>query len=232
MKIAIYGDSFGYEDLLFNEYHPNIEKIGKSWVSYLRKEYEILNFCQPASDLYYSYNIFKDNYSKFDKNIFLITSSGRFSFKHNNQFLHSHSIASAQGKLKIEQSYHKKKALQAVIDYFEYLQDIDRDQTIDLLIKEDIYKLDPNVLTIECFNENGLVNITKQEDIQWNAKLTYSALDKVLDLRFSHMTKENNFILFQLVKECLTENKKFVFDINNFYKPNIEQKNLYLVSKK
>jgi hypothetical protein len=232
MKIAIYGDSFGYEDLLFNEYHPNIEIIGKSWVSYLRKEYEISNFCQPASDLYYSYNLFKENYSKFDKNIFLVTSSGRFSFKHNNQFLHSHSIASAQGKLKIEQNYYKKKALQAVINYFEYLQDIDKDQTIDRLIKEDIIKLDPSVLLIECFGKEGLVNITKQEDIQWNSKLTYSALDKVLDLRFSHMTRENNLILFKLVNNCLIENKKFAFDINNFYKPAIEQKNLYLVPKK
>jgi hypothetical protein len=231
MKIAIYGDSFGSEDLLFNQYHPNIEQIGKPWVSYLREKYEIVNYCRPASDLYYSYKIFKENYSQFDKNIFLITSSGRFSFKFDNAYIHSHSIFSAQGKYKIEKDSMKKKALQAVIDYFRYLQDSDKDREIDELILKEIKCLDSNALLIHCFGKNGLFNITKQEDIAWNSKLTYSALDPVLDVRYSHITKENNIILSKLVDECLIQNKEFIFDIKQFYTPTLQQKDLYLVPK-
>lgn len=231
MKVAIYGDSFGYEELLFNQYHSNIEKIGKSWVTYLRDNYEIINYCQPASDLYYSYQNFKKNYSRFDKNIFLITSSSRFSFKYDDTYIHSHSIASAQGKLKIEKNTSKQTTLSAVVEYFTYLQDTDRDQEIDSLMYNEIMRLDPNVLLIDCFGNNGLVNITKQEDTAWNSRLTYSALDKVLDIRFSHMTKENNLILFDLVNKCLKENNPFEFNLNNFYSPTLKQKDLYLVQK-
>lgn len=232
MKVAIYGDSFGYEDLLFNEYHPNVEKIGKSWVSYLKDYYRVDNFCKPASDLYYSYKQFLNNYKKYDKNIFLITSPGRLSFKFNTDFIHSHNLISAMGKLKIEKNSDNQKALQAAIDYFNFIQDIERDKCIDNLLIKEIIQLDSNALVINCFGDNGLYNITKLEDSTWNIKLTYSALDSLLDIRYSHMTKENNLVLFDIVKDCIDNNKKFVFNLSNFNSPAMKQKDLYLVQKK
>lgn len=231
MNVAIYGDSFGYEELLFNEYHPNIEHIGKSWVTYLRSNYNITNFSKPASDLYYSYNLFLQNYKKYDKNIFLITAPGRLSIKFSNEYIHSHNVLSAIGKHKIEKNTEKRKVLTAAIDYFNYIQDDNKDIEVNRLLINELSKLDHKLLKIYCFGADGLYNITKLEDSTWNLKQTYTSLDNTLDLRYSHMTKENNYALYSIVKHSLENNTNFEFDIKNFNAPKKDEKNLYIVDK-
>jgi len=232
MKVAIYGDSFGSEKPIFQKFHENQKFISPSWVSLLRADYDIDNFCESGSDHYFSFKNFLENYQKYSLNIFIETSPQRLSTPLGNGFLHNHNENSAIWKLKDELDLDKVNICQAAVSYFRYLQSDKKDQIISNLFRDKIKNLDTNCILIDAFGDNGLYNITAMENDYWNYTPKYTKNDKVCDLRYSHMTRENNVILYTKIKDCIENNNQFEFQIKDFQQPKIKDKDLYFVEYK
>jgi hypothetical protein len=231
MKIGLYGDSFGYEKPIYGINHPKLSDINPSWVTLLREHYSIDNFCCPASDLYFSYNNFVSNYKKFDLNIFIATSPHRLSINYNNTIIHNSGLNSAESKLKTDSDIFRNKIHKASVDYFLYLQDIQRDVVFSTLIKESIQKLDQNCIIIDAFGSNGLFNITNMENKSWKISPSYTLLDSFLDLRYCHFTEENNHILYNTICLCIKNKLNFELDLKNFVTPSFDVRRKYLIKK-
>ena len=231
MKIAIYGDSFGYEHPIFGIDHPKLKEINPSWVTLLRKDYSIDNFCYPASDLYFSYNNFISNYKKFNLNIFIATNPHRLSVKHGDKFIHNSGLNSAESKLETDTDLTRKKVHKAAVDYFLYLQDDERDIVLSTLIKDSVKTLDKNCIIIDAFGKDGLFNITLMENETWSITPSYTLLDSFLDLRYCHMTEENNYILYNLINNCIKNQSNFEFNLSNFITPTFDERKKYLIKK-
>lgn len=231
MKIAIYGDSFGSEEPVFQTYHNNLNKIDPSWVTLLKEDFSVDNFCESGSDYYFSFNNFVENYKKYSLNIFLKTSPHRLSLPYKNKYIHNHNINSSIAKLENETDKTKIKMLKASIDYFKYLQDEKKDLVISDLFTEKILSLDPNCLIVDSFGNNGLFNVTLMENKIWKFNPTYTKKDEFLDLRYCHMTQENNKIMYNKIKECIEKQIKFNFNLSDFVIPSMNTKDLYLVKR-
>lgn len=231
MKIAIYGDSFGSETPVFQTYHKNLEIIGDPWPTLLKQDYIVANFCESGSDHYFSFYKFLTNYKNYDLNIFIETSPFRLSTEYENKFIHNHNIDSAKAKLKIEKNQERKNILLASVNYFLYLQNDNKDKIISKLFREKIKTLDPNCFIIDAFGKKGLFNITLKENQAWDIHPSYTKHDEFLDLRYCHMTQENNFILYKKIKESINSKIEFKFNLSDYKIPNAEQKTLYLVKK-
>lgn len=230
MKIAIYGDSFGFEDLIFIDYHKNLDFIGLSWSKMLRESFNVTNFCYPGSDIYFSYNNFIENYMNYDFNIFIFTSPYRLSVKYKNDHMHNHGIDSALAKLKYEKDTEKNKILHASIDYFKYLQNDEKDKLFSDLIRKEL-KNKKNTIIIDSFGSHGLFNITLMENKVWNILPSYTKDDQYIDLRFCHMTQKNNLIFYKQIVDCIKGKSGYIFDITNFEHPSLHEKEIYLVYK-
>lgn len=230
MKIAIYGDSFGYEKPIFVDYYKNIELIGNAWSAMLHNSYDVTNFSYPGSDIFFSYKKFIENHLNYDFNIFICTSPYRLSVTYKNEYLHNHGLASATAKAKQEKDKEKSKILKASVEYFKHLQNDERDKIFSNLIRKEIENTS-NTLIIDSFGPQGLFNVTLMENEVWNVSPSYTIEDPYIDLRFCHMTQKNNEILAEQIKYCIKHNMIYNFDINNFHLPKKEEKELYLVKK-
>jgi len=74
-KIAIYGDSFG--NMRLENFQGDLRDRGLGWPEWLEKKYQVTNFAQSGSSLFYSYKLFLENNKDFDYNIFLVTEPNR-----------------------------------------------------------------------------------------------------------------------------------------------------------
>jgi hypothetical protein len=64
MNIGIFGNSFSDD-----KWKP----AGfESWIDILRKEHMVDNYSVSCTSIWFSYNKFIENYTKYDKNIFII----------------------------------------------------------------------------------------------------------------------------------------------------------------
>lgn len=228
LKVGVFGDSFGYEDSIFSNKSVESRSIGKSWVTLLRDHVNIDNYCKPGSDLYFSYKNFIENYQKFDKNIFLITNFNRFSFKFQNGFVHAHSFNSAKSQLK-NNIGEKQRALKASMDYFLYLQDDEKDIMLRDLFINDIVSKSNNTIFINCFGANSLNEIMQQENQVWNLPSRYTFNEKFIDIRKSHLTNQNNEILFGKVLKYLLHDDSLTIKTTDFYVPSLNEKELYII---
>ena len=231
MKIAIYGDSFGTETPIFETEHPNLSKVGTPWVSLLRQHYNVDNYCVSGSDYYFSFNNFLKNYKRYDINIFIETACNRLSIKQNNVFVHNHNIQSATAKLKDSTDNSLNNIYKASVQYFTHLHDIEKDEVLTSLMRKEIERLDSNCFFIKSFGEHGLFNITLNENKIWKVNPTYTKDDKFLDLRYCHMTKENNHTLYKIVYDKILTKEKFSYTLDDFVGTRLQDKNLYLVKK-
>ena len=227
MKLAIYGDSFGFRDQIY--IRKEFKHVGLSWPALLEQDYDITHYCVPACDVWYSYDHFLKHHEKYDYNIFIVTGSDRLSVNLPTGWVHSHGYDSAVGKLRTEKDKEKQKVLEATKHWFKYIHRFEKEKQIKKLIVNDVRQ--KGALLIDSFGENGLYNITEMENNVWNKKLKYNFnLDNTIDIRHCHMTKENNLIMYDLIKEAI-KNNTWNFNIDNFIKPTFEEKDLYFISK-
>ena len=220
-KLAIYGDSFSSTQPIFDLDDSNLSKIGPPW-PLLLSNYSVTNFSYPGTDLYYSYKHFLDNYTQFDQNIFVITSINRISIKYNNEWIN---IISNPRK------HPKKNKVTTILTNYLTVQDLERERLFKKLILNDIKSKDKNVYIIDAFDDiDGLRLITKMENVCWG--FDYLNMPKTTyDLRYCHMTDRNNEILAKQITADL-DNKvtKFKLNIDTFYKPNKNDKDIYIVN--
>ena len=222
MKIGIFGDSFA------TNFIPEIEAESNttaSWVDIIAGKFETTNYARSGSSLYYSMTHFEKHQSKFDKLIFVITNPGRILLsteRYSGDKLINTSIAGIRhcenrlNRLKHELSnthksspshLHELTVMQAIMDYYLYVQNDEFDMYIQRLMIQQIKKIRPDTLLIpgarNSFADSvvipTLIDIQIKENEFW--EIQHHDLKK--DIRHCHMTAENNAILAVKIEEWL-----------------------------
>lgn len=235
-KIAIYGNSICSETSRTIDMFSNFPKLklGKSFLDYLRINYDITVFGASACDPYYDYTFFEQNYKKYDKNIFLNSSFKALSVINpfTDEWVHIHNLAVAERFR--ERNYYDKEFSDAIVDYFKYIHDENKETELISLLKSHIKDLDEEALLIDDLGPNGMLNVAFMELSEWNIEkekhlYVLNGINYYKDLRKGHMTKENNLIFSDKIISCIENNKDFVFDINDYQKPSKEEMLEYLI---
>jgi hypothetical protein len=235
MKIAVYGDSFACDKIIFSELVPkniNEEKlekrIGQSWVNYFRQNnptYTVDNYAVSGSCLWFSYRNYLRNYANYDKNIFVMTATSRISYiNENGNPWSAGNLYTAEEHLKRnDYSPARKKFFKAASQYFRYIQDDEKDKEYWNLVKDKL--IDNNVLVIFAhqYNTDSLDNlhaIMKKETLNMAVPKAYFTADEDslgVDMRYNHLTKNNNIILAKMIEEHVKNRKNiFSFTIGDF----------------
>jgi hypothetical protein len=206
-KLAIFGDSYARKDA------TDIQE--KSWHDFI-DTYDVTNFGEPGSDLWFSYNLFLNNHSKFDKIIFLVTSPHRVKlsnpgviiYPNQNYTSASIKLESATGK-----EYNQYKTL---VDYYNLIHNKDKEEHLHCLMIKNIQLLRNDAIVYPCFNSSwsediGLYDITKFEDSYLgltDEKRKEFYRKGLRDSRACHMIEANNKIVSNLFLEKLNGHKQ------------------------
>ena len=163
-KLAIFGDSYAKKDA--DDIHE------KSWHEFI-EGYDITNFGEPGTDLWFSYNRFLKNYTNFDHIIFLVTSPYRITLSNPNVIIYPNQNYTT-ASVKVETTTGKElEQYKAVVSYYEIVQDKEKDEQLHQLMVENVKRLAPNSIVYPCFNnswfnayqdETVLYSITEFED--------------------------------------------------------------------
>jgi len=233
MKIAIFGDSYsstyGYSKV--NPY--------ASWSMMLAEKYDVKNFSENASSLYYMKLLFDKHQQDFDKIVFCITAPGRLEFKvdtlkNNSKYVpwyqHIPTIHTIQSRLTIpELTELDKNRYKILYEYLLEIQDIEQEQYHHSMLVKDIINQRPDTILIPGFptsltdQTDCLEDVTVFEDKIFNKKTGFYR-----DSRPCHMSLENNKIIFNNVNEAIVNNNNRIdLDIKQFTEPPMEIKILY-----
>jgi len=227
MKVAIFGDSFAY--------HMCDENKSLAWWQILAKDFDITNYGEPGSCLYYSIELFQKHHQLYDKVIFCTTSAGRIMIPDEHVFkyrgdkdiknLTAMSVVSYVEENKISE---KRPFFKAALDYFTYIQHNGYDDYTHRLMKEDIQRQRPDGLFVDSLNELGAVWFMENEHYGIDRNTVNS---EFRDIRHCHMTPQNNLIFANMVKEWLLGNS-FVFSLDKFVIPTESKSEIFLPLKK
>ena len=217
-KIAVYGDSFAVH---------NKDLKWQSWLSYLEKEYDIDFYGADASNLFYSYKNFMENYKKYNKNIFIFTSTDRVSTSRH----HFGGLVSQKYWLNNDRPDYTDNDKRDARRIYSYMSSVLTDDfvkeqydTYHILMTERILNTNTNVLLIPAFPQPGnnfknyktLIDIYGMENRFWKRTRNFH------DLRQCHLTEENNKVLAdQINQELITVNgpTKIKLDLSMYVEP-------------
>jgi hypothetical protein len=202
----------------------------------LSENYDVRNFSENGSSLYYMKLLFDKHQQDFDKIIFCITAPGRLEFKvdtlkNNSKYVpwyqHIPTIHTIQSRLTIpELTELDKKRYKILYEYLLEIQDIEQEQYHHSMLVKDIINQRPDTILIPGFSTSisdqfdCLENITKFEDCILDKKTGFYR-----DKRPCHMSLENNKIIFNNVIETMVNNSNRInLDINQFKESPIENK--------
>lgn len=228
MRLGIFGDSFSCEEVMNKKClgHPNLPKIGNSWVTYLREYYDITNYSVMGCDPFYMYEKFLRYHHAHDIIIFVFPRPGRISTSFEGKEIH---IAN-------ERIVGDEPVYPAYADWHKYLFNEKKETHHALQIKREMLEIRPDVKFMygatwdHSDRNNSLINISHLENESWGED-TASVTKKYMDLRYSHFTKTNNIILYRKTLNCLSKNQEIRIDKSDFVKPSKEEKKCYLISK-
>jgi len=228
LKVGIFGDSFSTERTLWNEYknYNHLQDFGMSWVAHCRlrnPNWQIKNYSQPGTCLYFSYYHYLENKHKFDKIIFVYTNHGRFSKRIDKQWLSVPSAASAQAKMKGTDILSEKLFYKAAQQFIVHVQDAEKEKILWKLMHADIKK-DDKVFSVYAFSnpyetKHNLRALQILEGQSANIKVDgwSSPFSKVVDMRYNHITGTNNRILAkEITNQILDNQKEFTLDIDKY----------------
>ena len=205
MKVGIFGDSYADEKI------HKLEAKYKSWVEILREKYypDLTCYGEAGSSLYFSYDKFLDNHTKYDKIIFITTTDGRITIPNYIKFLnhpdtykmyHINSVETAESHL-VKPGIMTPEgilATKAAIEYYKYLHDPIYDSRMRSLMKDSIKNIRSDSIIIDTLPP-GLSDISYYEFSPYGDKL--SDMWKYHDHRMCHLTKRNNEILAEKMFE-------------------------------
>lgn len=249
IKIAIFGDSFAaiqhrensktLEGFLKKVYkicdrpfdHKELPELQaawgarcKSWSTYLDAD----NYAFTGSDLYYSYNQFIHNHSRYEKCIFVITSPNRYSTNIDG-WTHCPSIEGAEEGVLFASNENTKQYFRILRDFFTniYYRDMDRIELIHQAILDSIVLQRPDTLFIDAFSY--LKPVYEMELSTWDLSRAQSQdYTRYVDLRHNHMTNDNNKILADVIKENLNTVGYLDLSKVKWKTPTLDEKEYYL----
>jgi hypothetical protein len=230
MKIGIFGDSYS------STYGYGGVKPYPSWSLMLSENYDVRNFSENGSSLYYMKLLFDKHHQDFDKIIFCITAPGRLEFKvdtlkNNSKYVpwyqHIPTIHIIQSRLTIpELTELDKKRYKILYEYLLEIQDVEHEQYYHSMLVKDIINQRSDTILIPGFptslpdQNDCLENITKFEDCILDKRTGFYK-----DSRPCHMSLENNKIIFNNVIETIVNNDNRInLDIKQFKESPIENK--------
>jgi hypothetical protein len=230
MRIAIFGDSYA------STYAHNHVRPYPSWTEMLSTKYDVVNFSENGSSLYYMKRIFDQEHQKFDKIVFCITAPARLEFKvetlENNLkytpwYQHIPTIHTIKQRLQIsELTDLDKKRYKILYEYILEIQDFEQEQYHHTMLVKDIINQRPDTILMPGFptsltdQTDCLEDITRFEDNIFN-KTTGTYFDG----RPCHMSLENNKVVFNIVQDALLNNKsKISLSRDRFIEPSADTK--------
>ena len=250
MKIGIFGDSFAARPS-----NAHVPKDKTFWVDVIGQVHNVDNFGKAGTNLYWSYNLFKENYHKFDLVIFVVTGFGRYYIPNADHHTVKHAFNIAQienlltnGKPGIsksgeDDSYsdHDLTILKTLRDYKLYVEDDIQSAVFHELLLDKIKSIAPNVILIPSWT--GCLDPLKEVheiDLGYNGLLDVSLIDMnyceisfqtiTNDKRFAHMSPENNMILGNdLLRYTESDRKRpYYVDISLYVSPHPMPKEAYI----
>jgi len=220
-KLAIFGDSYAKKDA------SDIQE--RSWHDFI-DTYEVTNFGEPGTDLWFSYNLFLKNYASFDKVIFLITSPYRITLTNPNIVIYPNQNYTT-ASVKVETATGKElEQYKAVVSYYEYIRDKEKDEQLHQLMVDNIKRLCPTAIVYPCFkdswynawnHETALYSITEFEDsfLGMNDQIRKEFYRRGLrDSRACHLTEDNNRLVATMFLERL-QGKESYIQLDQLIKP-------------
>ena len=215
---------------------------GKSWTKLLEEsnDYTVVNKAAGGSSLHYAYIQFDQLHKKFSKVMLVVTHPGRLycpiidgcscsgAASH-----HTSNFAIERNKDRIKKHHPHNIAairqLDAIKDYFLYIQDYSKDQLIDQLLLNEMKRRRPDIVLVPAFRQSRfspnqdpkswLTQISEMEMQHYD--ITYDDLTRMsgyTDTRKSHMSERNNQILYEKSLKWLKGNP-VEFDVSEFEKP-------------
>ena len=216
MKIGVFGCSFAcpYSNLGM----PTFNVKGKTWMKILKEDfnYDITTHGVSGSSIYYSYLMFKENYQRYDKVVFLGTYPDR-KYCPNLEMSHITFAHTLKESVHVKQQDVRLDAL--IKTYFTYFHNIKEADDMKELMVENIKKIGGNnTLYIDTPDTLGEVSMMEE--------MTRINKQNAPDYRWCHISNQNNYIFASQIHNWLSE-KTFNFDINTFIKPSIEELKSY-----
>jgi hypothetical protein len=211
MKIGIFGCSFACP--FSNTGIPNFNSNGRPWMNILHEDfnYDITTHGLAGSSMYYSYSLFKENYKKYDKIVFLGTYPDR---KYCPNFYKPHIVFNNTDEMFADLEYYEP-----VKTYFTYFHNPKEADDMKELMVNDIKKIGGNT-TLYIDTPTTLDEVASMEEMNRINK------GKSPDHRWCHMSNENNYIFASQVNDWLKGNP-FIFDFSSFKKPTVEELRSY-----
>jgi hypothetical protein len=233
-KLLILGDSFAHT----REELPDFS--GKAWTKLLEEgnEYSVVNRAIGGSSLYYSYKEFNELHQEFDKVMLVITQAGRLycpiiGDKLNTSGSHHTGtfwIDQNKDRIKKQQPHNIAaiKQLDAIRDYFLYIQDYSKDKEMNQLMLDEIKRRRPDTILVPAFQQSWT---TLPQPTSWldqiadmeiqHYGITYDDLrkkDGYADCRKCHMSERNNQIVYEKSLTWL-KGAPVEFNLSDFEKP-------------
>lgn len=245
-KVGIYGGSYSYEYQQHIDNDDDIIKnrcleIGAGWPTLLRDTYDVSNYSIPGCSTYYAYKKFIENYRRMDFNIFLPTPPTRLTVDDGDTVYHINPgfntdqlrhLANESRKNKTGKYQTLLDLANAVDGYYKCIVDIAEEELYINLLVNHIKTFDPNCLIIETKGANNS-DLNKISEMEAKAlKYDYFNVFKHgdLDLRYCHLTKENNEIIAQKVVDHIEGIRIFSTDIVEFIKPPTSDRKKYIIN--
>lgn len=221
--VGIFGDS--YADCSYiTEWKTTYNNIGPGWPELLADNYEVTNFAEGGSGMYFSYNLFKKMQSNFDIIVFVPSHAARFSIflpdSNNIQHIVPNFLLS-QSKLELDLRKNMPndiKVIKAAIGYVSCILNQDKEIEMKRLMFQEIQQTRPDTIFVPAFGEDKtdgfieLFEITKKELDHYNT--SFNKLQQrnppLLDARKCHMTEGNNRAVFNKVISAIENKDTFV----------------------
>ena len=200
--IGIFGDSFGDDDWVKNDY--------PSWPELLANDYNIKNYSLSGTSLWYSYKHFK-KFNHHDFNIFVVTVPDRLWIPGYDYHVNANA-----GTWPVVDGINLGEV------YYNYIYDDAREHCFHDLMINDVLKSD-NTLVIAAFGESipnypywSLCHLAKAEQRDFGLD-SWSGFN---DRRKCHLTEGNNLVVYRKILESIQNNDKFLkLTENDYVKP-------------
>lgn len=247
MKIAIFGDSFAVNEVK-NGRITQATRLseGFSYTNELEKKYDVVNFAESGTGLFWSYEKYLEHAQDFDKVIFVASSNDRILLQHySEKYLPlnwSHTIIPTN-KADIKKfrdgwkhlyntpsvPYSWDEARKHVQWYYKYIFDERQSNLMSKLMIQELEE-NPNTLVIPAFQSSYRVvdNVfIKNYECSTSLIELLQKLEEPYyqhkfsnggDTKFCHFSDENNKILFEKIQKWI-ETKQFTLHVDDFVTP-------------
>lgn len=234
--VGLYGDSFGTGSLPKLPNGSYDTGFDFHWSKLLEKEFNwnITNYAESGSSIFESYSNFVDNHNKYEKNLFIITTPGRYhaplkfkSYKHiipEDVTTHIVNLSHLEVWYNINRDYMKEEDHELIRDLkgWYMMQNYTYEITTCKLMIEDIKKIRPDTILIRVSDFNVTENFPLGEIYRQQCKLLgfdSSNLHTMENtaLISGHFTPEINKLVAEYIKDRVITGKWQDWKIpNNF----------------